>query len=281
MAKRPLKQAQQMPEAETGADRHVLLLHTGTLLRELEKLLQDPAPGPDEIHAIRLACKRLRAWIRLIRHAGNNRKWLAPDRELRAIARHFGGRRDAQVMADTLAKMRRRNDEPKQRRRLAMLQKALQAQTMPDYTATPHPHLSEGTHTALLRLPASLQPAAGLARSRTRTVRTRDKLAAGKASADALHAWRKQVKYLGYQLDLCSTSAERSPEQRSCARLGKLLGRIQDLTQLRRHVRTLTPDPALAKAVHLARQLAARERRKLVRLVLRPNATRALRAAMI
>jgi len=290
MAKRPYTSLQQQQVSAERADRQLLLRRSGALLRELDTLLQEPAPGPEAIHAIRLHCKRLRAWIRLVRQAGKRGCWRAPDRELRAIARHFGTQRDTQVMGSTLTKLRRSCQAPAQQRSLALLQSSLSAQskkqaqtksapqeTTQPGTAASGPQLSHRTQAALLKLPARLEPASGLALSQQRTLRKRDKLAAKGASPDQLHAWRKQVKYLGYQLEMCSTASNaRSPAQRCCTRLGKLLGRVQDLTQLRRHLQSLKDDPALAKAVQLARQLAAQERQQLSREALRPGTVRAL-----
>jgi CHAD domain-containing protein len=290
MAKQPNKPRQQAQLSAQRADRQLLLRRTGALLRELDTLLQEPAPGPAAIHAIRLLCKRLRAWIRLVRQAGRPGCWRAPDRELRAIARHFGTQRDAQVMGGTLAKLRRNCQDPAQARSLALLQGSLSAQSRngaqtqsaaqesaQSETVVSGPQLSQRTQVALLKLPARLEPASGLAQSQRRTLRKRDKLAAKGASPDQLHAWRKQVKYLGYQLEICSAASnEHSPAQRSCTRLGKLLGQVQDLTQLRRHLKTLKHDPTLAKSVDLARQLATQRRSQLTRQALRPRAVHAL-----
>ncbi|HYE07812.1 MAG TPA: CHAD domain-containing protein [Planctomycetota bacterium] len=72
--------------------------------RQVEKALESLArPGPPHAHEPRRCVKRLRALVRLCRHALPDQQREGLDRELRIVGRALGGLRDAEALPQTLA----------------------------------------------------------------------------------------------------------------------------------------------------------------------------------
>lgn len=241
--------------------RRQLLARVRQLLDHLAALLAQPSHDAAAVHAIRVTCKRLRAWIRLVRHADKHTRWRAADRRLRVIGKHFGGRRDAEVMAATLARVRRACADPAEGRQLEALEPTLATEAARRSDSVPR--LTAAHHAALLAPPAPLPVLAALARSHQHAF-ARHRRLTKRNDPEELHAWRKRVKYLYYQLALCrADDSPPTPVQKALKKLGSTLGRIQDLTQLRRRLKPLQQDPTLAAAARLARRLASQQRDKL------------------
>jgi CHAD domain-containing protein len=226
----------------------------------------DPtAPAVERIHAVRTACKRLRALLRLVRTAfpGFERE----NHALRDAAAGLAGIRDAAVMDNTLARL------PRADRNSAPGLVALIAARAPG---------EEDEQAALARF----AEAAGAIRTRaigwTLTAQSYRPFVRGVAStyqrayADMeiaaesgrprdFHEWRKQTKYLLNQLELLSGLGLKSARRRKpLEKLGDLLGRQHDLQVLGDFAAAEMPD-------HAARlqRVTDRERKKLARKSLR------------
>jgi len=261
----------------------LVLARVRRLLRKLQRLLDQPVQDTTSIHAIRVSTKKLRGWIRLLRHGAGRRKLRQHDKVLRKLARLLAGQRDADVRLDTLEWLQRRCTDQALNTHLVLLAKQTGTVTM----KAPAPQLALPAALAptLLRRPLSVRSLArGLAHGCARVISRARKATRPGAGARRLHAWRKQVKYCGYQLGLACADkrGNRAPLQAELAALGKVLGQVQDLTMLRKHLKPQLADPARQPTAAAIRTLAAQERTALsaraavlfTALLIQPSANR-------
>jgi len=236
------------------------------LLRKLERLLGQPDRAADPVHAIRVTIKKLRAWIRLLRHGAGRRHLRRSDRALRELAKSLAGQRDLAARKNTLVWLQQRCNDPELAAHLALL--ARQEPAVATVVPVEPLALPPGLASALLTHPPSARELArGLAHSRAALIRSGRKATRPGARARQLHAWRKQVKCHGYQLEIACTDklGIPAPIQAELDALGKVLGLVQDLTVLRKYLQSLQADPALSEAAATVRILAAVERAALTR----------------
>lgn len=216
------------------ADRsfHSLALH------ELDTAIANAAdralPAVERIHAVRTACKRLRALLRLVRTAFP--VFEQENHAIRDAAAGLAAIRDAAVMDATLARLGKSS-----RIASAGLATAIA-------TRAPSAEAEEG---ALLRFLGAAESIRRRAAGWALTAPSLSPLAKGLAStyqrayADMevaaesgrprdFHEWRKQTKYLFYQLEfLRGLKLAAVPRLKSVEKLGDLLGRQHDLQVLR------------------------------------------------
>ena len=180
-------------------------------IRRAATLLADRLDHRDEpVHGVRKWLKKVRAMLRLVKPALGEDAWRREDRRFRRIARALAGRRDAEVLTDTLKKLRHRRAKPAVHAALTKLSRRVDK--------------GRGKASAKLR---------GLerkSRAKLRTARARvaelpladlgwwdlcrgleETYRAGAAALDQaertrapedLHEWRKRVKDLWYQLQV-------------------------------------------------------------------------------
>lgn len=237
--------------------------HTALLL-----LGSGVALSAEDVHELRLTCKHLRAAWQLLR------AWQEPElcrqrnRAIADLAASLAEQRDQDVLAETLQRLARQASEAQQQ----ALQQAGQY-LLP--TAVDNPPGSDHHHSAqcvtlhseqqLWLAMAGLRPPRrwwqkGHGRLQKRRLQLAA-LAADQQHDEDFHSWRKWVKYelyacqlagLGQPLD--SGKAKGGRQRRAAAihqhlqnldRLGSLLGKLHDLTELRDRLQALSAGPAL------------------------------------
>jgi CHAD domain-containing protein len=210
-------------------------------------------PRDESVHEARKAVKKIRALLRLVRPEIGERSYREENIRFRDTARPLTEVRDAKILIETLDNLIKHFREHGDGRSFADVKEALEA------------NLHVVRMRVLVEQNAFAKAAAAVWQARKRIkawADVRDKWSAvGKglidtyrrsarafreAAADAtpekLHEWRKQTKYLYYQLEILRPLwPERMEELANEAdRMGELLGDDHDLAVLRQ---TLTDDP--------------------------------------
>lgn len=221
-------------------------------------------PDDEGIHRARKALKRSRALLRLIRFGVPLADFRALDREVRAIGRVLAPIRDAAVLLDLLDRLApdgalKSGDLEKLRTvseaRRDAAHVAFEAQgggaAVRDRLAAVRlaPH---GLDLDTLTIHAGLEATYG---------RGMDRLASAVEdnTAETLHAWRRQAKYLGYQLRLLTPSWPHllGPTARAFDALSEGLGDDHDYAEWAR----FTDEAALPRKVQRRVAALAEERR--------------------
>jgi CHAD domain-containing protein len=250
---------------------------------ELEGALADlgagsgTPPTDDGIHEARRRLKKLRALLRLMRPVLGDAEFARNNITARDAGRGLSPARDAAVQLATLdglldgcAARQAEKLSPLRRRIARSVRRS--AQTKRAAAATDDAIARLRTLLVAIELPAVPDDAALLCDSLRRAYRrARGALAATAADAsdEALHALRKRVKNLQYQLQLTRQAAPLRGRRllRKLDRLGEKLGLDHDLAVL---TKALTPDPAIDEAALAALcERVKRRRRKLQRDSLR------------
>ena len=197
-------------------------------------LEQARLPATDEaIHDARKRLKRVRALLQLVRPAVKKSLYRNENAALRDVARPLSELRDAKVLIETLGSVAPDDASASIRQELTARKRSLEAQN-------PLPRAAASLEEALSRVPAWTDVPkrwSSVGKGLRRTYRQ-----ARRAYADALreptvekrHEWRKQTKYLRYQLEaLQPLRPELLEELASQAdKLGQLLGDDHDLAVL-------------------------------------------------
>ncbi len=212
-------------------------------LRRSIAVIDDEGESPARrIHAVRRRAKRMRGLLRLARPGFPD--YRAVNRRIRDAAAALSGTRDAAVLRETLAELCRWSGHP-----------------MPDAAAAPVDPQAEATalagmRVALLELQKDLPTwtvedldAETLARGMADEYKAgRQTMHQGQQHPDddeALHEWRKHVKYLSFHLLLLRHALPDSARQIEAAEsLATLLGRHHDLSVLRAALAEGSIDPA-------------------------------------
>lgn len=209
----------------------------------------------EAVHEYRKALRRARAVIRLARPLLGPGCFRALVDELRTALRGTSPLRDATVLLQTLDAL---PDEAATRRARRALRELLEAERAEAPAGDSALELRRSLSIVeplpqrfAACLPAHLrwrQLRAGLARSYRRARRARRRALRGGEDAD-VHAFRKRVKELRYQLELLEAAGGGEPSRphRALARLAAELGAVTDLTLLRRTVRLRRAELARAR----------------------------------
>jgi CHAD domain-containing protein len=180
----------------------------------------DAALSDRTVHEFRKELKKARATLRLLRCGIDRLQYRLIDAGLQQAAKPLAPLRDARVLADALRELRRRHlaasIDPGLRRlgeRLAAERASLRRRLRSD---------SRGLKQALSLLAECQARTAGLDASRVdaavigsgmrrvyRSARRTFREARAEATVEALHAWRKQAKYLLNQLDVAHRAGDR------------------------------------------------------------------------
>jgi CHAD domain-containing protein len=199
------------------------------------------APSDEAVHAARKALKRARAALRLVRGALPRERFRSIDHELRGLGRLLAPARDAVVALELVDVLRA--EEALGESALGDLRDHLSTARADAWrTLDAEAVAAIRARLGALRLaPEELDglDAGALHDGLARTYRRgRKRLARATASprADALHAWRRQVKHLGYQLRLIAPAwpLVLRPTARALDALGSALGDEHDLAELYR-----------------------------------------------
>lgn len=257
-------------------------------LRELERGLAaakaDDHDSPAAVHEARVMTKRLRALWRAARPGVSDDAYRAGNERMKRASAALAGSRDRTVLSKTLKRLRKRAKKNKHRRALDRVGGAIGAGGADAPDAAPPPQRWD-TVTAELRADReqwstihwSQPPAAavrqGVAQS-YRSARKRGRKAVNSGRAADFHDWRKQVKFLLYQLELLAPPDGRSKKAdrliAGLKKLGARLGRLNDLAMLHQRLADLddeqAPDKDAARAQRLIEREAARLKRRCARL---------------
>lgn len=200
------------------------------------------------IHDARTSLKKLRALLRLLRPALASDLFRDEDQRVRDFARQLGGVRDAAVMLSTFEEIRQDAVPYLKQPAIASIEAALKrnyedaqrAQTPQWSHDTLHPQFERMEKSLLALKPAGFDRNLMLAGLEQVYRDGYHGYRATRAEPDEEHghAWRKDVKYLWYQLQLFATP-ERDDIAHYCKKLDRLadtLGHEHDLAVLAQHL---------------------------------------------
>jgi CHAD domain-containing protein len=239
-------------------------------LDEALAALRDEDDVDEAVHELRKALKRCRAVLRLVRHVIGEEAYRRENADLRDAARPWGRFRDSAVLARTAAGLGEGDAEARdvvvsrlRREAEVAREDARGAEKLRAGTA----HVLEAARTRVPALTsgpewAAATPAPGVQRALRRARRQRKK-AAKESSSEALHRWRKDVKYLAYQVNLLSGRYEEGQAAdlaRRLKKLGRLLGDEHDLAVLAGRLEADTSVAEATRAGWLAEVGRRRER---------------------
>jgi len=220
-------------------------------LDEAERLLafvadDDATVAATATHDVRLRCKEVRALLRLLRDDGSTERCRV-DSWIAAAGASLGSRRDAQVTLEVVRDLTGSSGS---------------VESAPAGPTAPAARRIRRARRHVERWPTNrrTEPLVdGLTRSyRLARRRYRDVLAA--PGDDAVHAWRRAVKRLGYQAHVVRARApdELGTLAAGLARLGTVLGDHHDLAHAIGHIAThpVGFDAAAATATAHGRQAA-------------------------
>ena len=195
------------------------------------------SPGPEEVHALRVALKRVRSLLRLARHTPGCRGPKRIRRRLDRLFRHAGRVRDRHVLLELLTQEpRSRTSTGALRKRL--MDKAPRADERLHRTLLRQQHVVDDVRTALADGPGRLSPPAwrhALATAIGNDLRDAAEHLHRDGAADALHTVRKRIKHVVHALDLWPdrpVPRELARWRRRCRAAQQLLGTRQDLVML-------------------------------------------------
>lgn len=208
--------------------------------------LARPRTKAEELHQIRLAIKKLRAMLRLVRPAAGKSFCQERDRQLRSAAKLLSVARDASVAPKTLRWAEKKVCRKKHRHTFKIVRQRFHPQVNPmrDY-ASRRAAAVKVIETTVCETEQALQPwrqgGPGWEVLETSWIRQYRKnqswmRRAFESGRDKdFHQWRKHVKYFFYQTQLLS-AARAGTTAKSMHRLDRLqeqLGRYHDLTVLK------------------------------------------------
>lgn len=212
----------------------------GLLISQLQDQLALATPDAQDIHDLRVNCKKLRSWIRLLRHTGAADDWQHADHALRTIAKKFARLRDAEVLQQTVRTLQAATRSKLGRAACQQVLTGLQTLT-PVAPANKNIKLARKVVLQLTAAnPAEPVLRKGMKLTCQRCQRLGRKAAGRHASIEQLHQLRRWVKYLGYQLELVTVPAQpRNKSRKQLVALGRTLGLIHDLALLQQRLASL------------------------------------------
>ncbi len=199
----------------------------------------------EEVHRIRVLAKRLCAYLRLFRGTAPEKALEIEEKRIRRIAESLGRVRDETVCLQTLRWLAGKENEESHRKwlREALAHFSDSARGDGDPRTIGRARIAiEARRLRLLALidehPPQERRLEELLRREYGKSRQAMREAVREGSPEAFHRWRKRVKRLTYQTEIFSASPRRSLARLEAKfiRLGKLLGRLQDLQVLKRWI---------------------------------------------
>ena len=221
------------------------------ILEQLDMMGSASANDADLVHDLRVACKKIRAWMRLLRDAVGDDAFKFENRIFRDLARRLSAQRDADVLRESVESLRAAFPDDAHADDISAARNAL-----------PGPHKeSEDLATVLDAVKATVtearrriaelplkrvgraKPLKQAYRASCRREKTARRAARREPTPDTLHEWRKQVKALHYQLQLVRDVWPK--------RVGRLDARLKGLAKTLGHHHDLAVLEAQLLASHM------------------------------
>lgn len=228
------------------------------ILDQIELISRTPAEAETAVHDVRVACKKVRAYLRLMREGLGEARFDLENRTFRDLARLFRAFRDRETEPKTLASL-----QPANTAAAAVVRSQLAAHPTGDVSdaftaARKIAEEARGRYEdrALEPDDFSFKGAYRKSYGRMRTAFERARRHPGTAR---LHEWRKQVKAFGYQLKLLKKAWPAQVEVwgEELDDLGERLGDDHDLAVL---AATLSADRAAEPTVRPVLQTLMQKR---------------------
>lgn len=222
------------PDANVTQDLHRLVLD------ELAGILRAAATvDGDRAHRIHLGCKRVRSYLRLLRGALGEKRFKRENRFFRDLGRPFGAVRNVEVAQATVDKLVK--DQPfLDEFQIDVLRRVAEVEVPLDETGTGLGAVMAAISEAQARFLATAKGKVRLKREVKDLYRLGRRLSrhAGRdRTAEGLHEWRKQVKYLRFALAAMEeTGPEDADWRKRLKKLAKVLGHHHDLSLLQDRV---------------------------------------------
>lgn len=226
------------------------------------------------MHRARVAVKRARAGLRVLRPALGERRYARRNDLLRAAARSLSALRDAEVLARTAAELAARGEAGASRE---LARRARLARRRRGALARAAALLSRALGAPAPRGLGPRRAAEAVRRDYERALR-RLEAARRRGGDEDFHAWRRAAKALLYELELFGRAPRGLRSQaKALKRLGSALGRDHDAGALaaaleRESLSFGEPEPVERLALRARREQAASRRRasRLGRRAFRP-----------
>ncbi len=180
------------------------------ILEQLDGMTKASADDVEVVHGLRVACKKIRAWLRLLRHALGDDAFNYENRIFRDLARRLSAQRDADVLHESVEALRAAFPDDAHADDISAVRNALpETRKEAEDLAT----VVEGVKAAVIKarqriaeLPLERggrgKPLKRAYRASCRREKKARRAARQACTPDNLHEWRKQVKALDYQLQL-------------------------------------------------------------------------------
>ena len=227
---------------------------------DASRALRSPALSDETIHRVRKELKRARASLRLLRAVIGKADYRREDAALRAAARPLGRVRDAKVLVETLDAIAAHETSAARQALLLKLRGAFEKARLTAHDETTAAGDAATSATVLEEAWARVdrwrfvraRPAAmrdGLKRV-YRDARKALTDVRAHASAENLHDWRKQVKYLWHAMEACKgcDAAALARRVKETEALAAKLGLDHDLDVLQSEVEKLHSRASGARA---------------------------------
>ncbi len=207
--------------------------------------LQGLSPSDADVHAARKCIKRARASLRLLREVLGRAVYQRENKALRDAGRPLSPARDAKILLDvlqSLAEQRAIDADATQslRRALSRHRSELQRRALARHEIVAVRRILRATDRRVRDWPFTGADESLLIRALRRVYRRgRDAMTAARENpnAQALHEWRKQVKYLWHELQLLpAKQANAALRSDTAHKLADHLGNDHDLSVLHDYV---------------------------------------------
>lgn len=244
--------------------RNKLLHHIETAIKDI----RPRNPSDAQIHNARKELKRARANLRLLRDTVGKAVYTSENAALRDAARRLSGVRDAAVLGKTTDKLIRAARRGPRRRLLVNVRRILEQERLKARTelwGTDSRRASVACLVAAARRirqwPLERVDRATVCDGLQRIYRQGRKalaISCAKPTAENLHEWRKQVKYLSNSMEMWKTQERNNVRRliRQAEKLADLLGTDHDLVVFEERLEKLdSPNPIQTS---IARDIAHR-----------------------
>jgi len=180
------------------------------ILREMDDMCYPPRAA-HVVHDVRVSSKRIRAWLRLLRDAMGAEAYRRENAVVRDLGQLLCRRRDDEVLVETLDGLKRSGSPAFGEAEVARLRDQLRGDMDAAETEIPFPEVMIRVREALFdahRRVEKLDLGHGHPEQTFRRLwkraRTAYRAARERPDTETLHEWRKQAKYLRYQLEALS-----------------------------------------------------------------------------